>query len=1002
MLLKRLIEIGIDARGAKAGGAEAEAAVKKVTDETRRARDEMGRFVRSGEGMREVGREAKDAARDVDKLEDEVRETARAGESLGDALAGIFGGITLGLAVRQLVRDFQEFEEALIDVQNTTGLTGRGIEQMGDEILALTTRLPVGVQSVASLVSEAKRLGNESTADMLKFAEAMERVGAATDLQGGGGARAIGQLLATVGSPANADNILKIGGAVNALADAFGGSHSEIVANSTGIANLTARYGVGATQALAFSAALGRMGVESGNASLAINKLFDVMTDKFVQQFGGDRVAAFQGLLRGLAQVKAAGGDVEAVLTKLGFENDRVLKTVLPLISGQDQLAKALRIVGDESGNVAGLLEGSDRVFGSTAKQVELLWNNVKAVGVALGRELLPVVNAVLGVLNSMLGQLYVVSEGAGRLTASGKLTAIAMAGLGAGLAYVALSAGPIVAMFSKFGTVLGTVAGAASSLLIPALTVVAGILASLMTFDFGYYLQNEFKVVADAADAFVNQISVMWTYIRSSFELGALYIRDTWSLLFNTWLREPFAAYIQYFAEGLEAIRETIGLDLGGRELLAWSDQLARGSYANDYEERKSSIIKQRDSELEQADAALKQALENNMREFGEDGRRTGEGYAQQFGQGLFATMEDVKQALASSSATVADGLKPVQEGLSQENVDSQGALDAADAVKKLAEAINKGGDETQDAAQALNGMFAALRLEKDLIGKTNDERERAEAAVRFQAIAAKAYKDDLDKQNTELQRYLGLLQEVQRAQREHEVGKTFEDMDKQIRLLRESNFEREHATEIAKFQALAEEAYGEATSGAQTQVDFFIKKLHELERARDLQRLAEDIGKSFGSAFEDVVFQTKSVQEAIEDMVREVARLIFQELVTKQIAGFASSLIMGLAGGFGGSNRMGGAFVQGTQVAFASGYVTQGTEAFPMSGGRYGIRGEAGPEGVLPLERGSDGRLGVRQYGSGGGQTNVTMNVYGVRDVDGFRRSKRQLARSLKRATR
>jgi phage-related minor tail protein len=38
-------------------------------------------------------------------------------------------------------------------------------------------------------------------------------------------------------------------------------------------------------------------------------------------------------------------------------------------------------------------------------------------------------------------------------------------------------------------------------------------------------------------------------------------------------------------------------------------------------------------------------------------------------------------------------------------------------------------------------------------------------------------------------------------------------------------------------------------------------------------------------------------------------------------------------------------------------------------MAGGRLGVMGEAGPEAVMPLKRGADGRLGV----AGGGGTVV-----------------------------
>ena len=53
------------------------------------------------------------------------------------------------------------------------------------------------------------------------------------------------------------------------------------------------------------------------------------------------------------------------------------------------------------------------------------------------------------------------------------------------------------------------------------------------------------------------------------------------------------------------------------------------------------------------------------------------------------------------------------------------------------------------------------------------------------------------------------------------------------------------------------------------------------------------------------------------------------------------------------------GAAFGAGRVAAFARGGVVDGPTHFPMRGG-VGLMGEAGPEAIVPLARGSDGRLG------------------------------------------
>jgi len=84
----------------------------------------------------------------------------------------------------------------------------------------------------------------------------------------------------------------------------------------------------------------------------------------------------------------------------------------------------------------------------------------------------------------------------------------------------------------------------------------------------------------------------------------------------------------------------------------------------------------------------------------------------------------------------------------------------------------------------------------------------------------------------------------------------------------------------------------------------------------------------------------------------------------------------------GAAGQFAKGGVFVHGTPVhAFARGGIVNSPMLFPMATGT-GLMGEAGPEAIMPLARGPDGRLGVRGGRSSGGggvnnQISITVNI-------------------------
>ena len=90
------------------------------------------------------------------------------------------------------------------------------------------------------------------------------------------------------------------------------------------------------------------------------------------------------------------------------------------------------------------------------------------------------------------------------------------------------------------------------------------------------------------------------------------------------------------------------------------------------------------------------------------------------------------------------------------------------------------------------------------------------------------------------------------------------------------------------------------------------------------------------------------------------------------------------------------GAPFSQGRVMPFAQGGIVSTATGFGMRGG-MGLMGEAGPEAIMPLARGPDGKLGVKGGASGG--TTVVMNIT-TPDVQGFQRSQSQIAAQLSRA--
>lgn len=159
----------------------------------------------------------------------------------------------------------------------------------------------------------------------------------------------------------------------------------------------------------------------------------------------------------------------------------------------------------------------------------------------------------------------------------------------------------------------------------------------------------------------------------------------------------------------------------------------------------------------------------------------------------------------------------------------------------------------------------------------------------------------------------------------------------------------------------------------------------------------------QSLTTALDGIVLQGKSLGDVFSTLALQISKITlnaaFQPL-TQGLSNGLNGLLTGALSGFSGPNfgfANGGVFSSGVPVPFAAGGVITSPIAFPLGGGSTGIAGERGAEAIMPLVRGSDGRLGVAGGGSSG--PNITFNVQ-ANDVDSFQRSQTQIAAMLSRA--
>jgi len=193
----------------------------------------------------------------------------------------------------------------------------------------------------------------------------------------------------------------------------------------------------------------------------------------------------------------------------------------------------------------------------------------------------------------------------------------------------------------------------------------------------------------------------------------------------------------------------------------------------------------------------------------------------------------------------------------------------------------------------------------------------------------------------------------------------------------LRQETIDNAVATAEAQAQLATFNETMRSSGGAAAKVDQEMAKLNETldPFTKLIEGVAGTIESELNSAFASVLDGTKTLGEALLDFASNVLAQVAQDLFAQQ---FSKPIAAGIAGIFAADGRV---FNSAGVTPFAKGGVVGGPTIFPFANG-VGLMGEAGPEAIMPLARGADGRLGVTAA-NGNSAPSVIINNYSGQDA-------------------
>ena len=241
---------------------------------------------------------------DISPFERGLKRAVRAASTIGKRIARSFGVIwraakrvavavlAIGAAVVGLgvlaVREFVQWEAAMVGVAKTVDATTEMIAELGSAFMALSETIPVAAVELANIGEIAGQLGI-AVPNILDFTEVIAALAVSTNLMAEAAATGLARLANVMGT--SQQQFGRLGSVIVDLGNNLATTEAEILTFATRMAGAGRIARLTEAAVLAIGAAMSSVGVEAEAGGTAVQKVL-IQINTAVQQ-GGKELAAF-------------------------------------------------------------------------------------------------------------------------------------------------------------------------------------------------------------------------------------------------------------------------------------------------------------------------------------------------------------------------------------------------------------------------------------------------------------------------------------------------------------------------------------------------------------------------------------------------------------------------------------------------------------------------------------------------------------------------------------
>ena len=354
-------------------------------------------------------------------------DVARTYTMIATAAAAVVGGPVAVAA---------SYENAFASAARTAQVAGNEAEALQDQLIKMTTEMPVAFGDIASIATLAGQLdiAKENIAD---FTQVVAQFAATTNVSVDEAAKNIGRVAQLTGTPGTeyenlASAIYQVG--VTSVA-----TESEILSMMSSISTAGDLAGFSNKEIVALSGALASLGVQPEAARGSLQRIFNTITvgaetggesleklaevsgltmDQISNLWKTDSQQVFTAFVQGLDNMAAGGQNTTEVLKDLGINAVRDQRALQVLANNMGVYTQALTESDQAYASASALQEGYAKQTDTVVGSLEKLKNTVTAVLDSIGSAgsgplktmldlFLKMADGILSFVNTPIGQVF-------------------------------------------------------------------------------------------------------------------------------------------------------------------------------------------------------------------------------------------------------------------------------------------------------------------------------------------------------------------------------------------------------------------------------------------------------------------------------------------------------------------------------------------------------------------------------------------------------------------